>query len=60
MTHPFNVELQGADLEYQKYKHLIGELASYFKCWRSDAGLDSMDLDDWCIEFDDEYDLSDE
>ena len=42
------------------YMFLIGELGNYFNVWRSDAGLLTLDDDDWKTDFPRDYDLSDE
>jgi hypothetical protein len=54
-------ELQGtSDDEWYNYMRRISELASYFKIWRSDAGLNTLDENDWRTSFPNTYDLSDE
>jgi hypothetical protein len=54
-------ELQGTpELEWYDYMQLIAELDLYFKYWRTDAGLLTLDENDWRINFPEEHDLSDE
>jgi hypothetical protein len=54
-------EIQGTnDLEWYDYMQQITELDSYFKFWRSDAGLATLDTDDYRTSFPGDYDFSDE
>jgi hypothetical protein len=48
------------DSEWQDYMDLITDLALYFKYWRSDAGLQTLDSNDWRTDFPERHDLSDE
>ena len=54
-------EIQGtSEMEWYDYMQLISELDLYFKYWRSDAGLLTLDESDWRINFPGRHDLSDE
>jgi hypothetical protein len=54
-------ELAGATrVEWAKYVILLTELDLYFKLWRSDAGLQTLDQSDWRLSFPADYDISDE
>lgn len=54
-------ELAGAtSVEWAKYAMLVTELDLYFKLWRSDAGLQTLDQSDWRLSFPSKYDFSDE
>jgi hypothetical protein len=54
-------EIQGTnDMEWYDYMQQITELDSYFKFWRSDAGLSTLDTDDYRTSFPADYDFSDE
>jgi hypothetical protein len=54
-------ELQGTtDPEWSSYMMLVTALSSYFKFWRTDAGLRTLDSTDWRVSFPNDYDFSDE
>src|ERR1700748_1403370 len=41
-------ELEGTpDPAWSRYQFRISELSNYFKLWRSDAGLNGLDENDW-------------
>jgi hypothetical protein len=53
--------IQGTnDMEWYDYMQQLTELDSYFKFWRSDAGLLTLDRNDYRTSFPGDYDFSDE
>lgn len=54
-------EIQGtSSADLAEFLTLISALDSYFKFWRTDAGLQTLDDTDWRISFPSDYDFSDE
>lgn len=48
------------DLYWYDFSDKVGDIWMYFKCWRTDAGLATLDDTDWRSSFPDDYDFSDE
>jgi hypothetical protein len=54
-------EIQGtSNAELAEFLTMISALDSYFKFWRTDAGLHTLDDTDWRLSFPDDCDFSDE
>lgn len=54
-------EMEGvSDLKWDDYKDKLTDIAFYYQFWRTDAGLATLDDDDWRTDFPQDYDLSDE